>query len=583
MFKYARLPMSIFVKLLLTLLLIVVPMYALSLFMNYSGTVTIKEEISKSTMQRVQFYMNLLEMEFGRLLRLQQEYINDEDLGKLAVASEAMTDIERMDAKLHLERQLVLLRDSSPYVRNASLLIPDINRTLSSNQAISTLSQRDFEALSVSSSRHESPFIVNNGRLFISVPYPDPVVLPPEGKPIFIVAVEIDRYEIQQVLKQIPGHSGSGAILIDNQSRWEIAGLSADEDMPDWIAGEDLSSDIHSMQLGGRTYMVTAETSDSLGASLITYLPENVVLGPLDKYRRGLWLLSAVSLLIIIVSSSLIYRFIHRPLLALVRAFKKAEIGNLTPIEHYRFRDEFSYLFHQYNAMVEQLKVLIHEVYEQKYRARLSELRQLQSQINPHFLYNSLFSVYRMAKSQDWDNVVRFTRYLGEYFRFITRDASHEVELETEVKFARTYTEIQGIRFAHRIQTSIEPLPESIHGYIVPRLILQPLIENAYDYGLENKKADGIIRIRFDVSEQHAVISIEDNGEELTDNRLEEMQRMIASVREPTESTGLYNVHRRIQVKFGDSSGLRLSRSELGGLLAEIVMPMKLPLHRNEG
>jgi two-component system, sensor histidine kinase YesM len=589
MIRYANFSLSIFMKLVLTLMLVVVPLYTLSLVMNNSGSDTVREEISKSTMSRVQFYMHLLEVEFSRIIRLQQEYVNDEDLGKLAVAADAMSDIERMMANLHLERRLLLLRDSSPYIRNASLLIPNIDRTLSSNESIGTMSQVEYEALSVSTNHQESPFVLYDNRLFISIPYPDPALLPFDGKPIFIISVEIDRSGIQEVLKQIPGHMEGGAMLLDRQLRWDIAGMEKDGSlsvMNGLLRNEPISGEtagIHSVEADGRNYLVTSETSNKLGASLVTYLPENVVLGPLDKYKRAFWLLSAFSLLVILISSSLIYRFIHRPLITLVRAFKKAEIGNLSPIEQYRFRDEFFYLFKQYNATVEQLKVLIHEVYEQKYRAQLSELRQLQSQINPHFLYNSMFSVYRMAKSEDWVNVTRFTKYLGEYFRFITRSGIPEVGLETEVKFARTYVEIQNVRFAHRLKVEFAKLPELLKDVAVPRLVLQPLIENAYNYGLENKKADGLIRISFTVSDNFAVIAVEDNGEELAEDKLEEMQRTLTFNQEPAESTGLYNVHRRIRIKYGETGGLRLTRSGQGGLLAEIFLPLhKVPQNMEE-
>src|SRR5690606_13977204 len=99
---------------------------------------------------------------------------------------------------------------------------------------------------------------------------------------------------------------------------------------------------------------------------------------------------------------------------------------------------------------------LIHQVYEQQLRAQSSELKQLQSQINPHFLYNTYFILYRLAKLNDNESIARFSHYLGDYFQYITRNASEDIPLEMEFKHAMTYAEIENIRFNNRIQVHFE-------------------------------------------------------------------------------------------------------------------------------
>src|SRR5690606_35238664 len=144
------------------------------------------------------------------------------------------------------------------------------------------------------------------------------------------------------------------------------------------------------------TYLSTARISEKFGVVLITYAPEREILGPIKQYNLWYWALTISSLFVIIIFSSFIYRMIHRPLKSLLFAFKQVEIGNLRVHLKYSFSNEFNYLYVRFNDMVNHLNVLVHEVYEQKYRARSSELKQLQSQINPHFLYNSFFIIYRM-------------------------------------------------------------------------------------------------------------------------------------------------------------------------------------------
>jgi two-component system sensor histidine kinase YesM len=284
-------------------------------------------------------------------------------------------------------------------------------------------------------------------------------------------------------------------------------------------------------------------------------------------------LLSFISAIIIAFFSYVIYRLIHRPLRTLVRAFRAVEQGDFNRTVQYRFKDEFSYLYSQFNSMVERLRVLVHEVYEQQFRAQVSEFRQLQSQINPHFLYNSFFTLSRIAKNEDYENVTRFTRYLGEYFQFITRDGAGEVELEAEWNFAKTFVDIQAFRFSNRIEVRLGDLPLGCKKVMVPRLFLQPVIENAYNHGLANKKKDGIIEVVFQEHEACLSIMVEDNGEELSDKLLSELKTKLLFTQSPPETTGLVNVHRRIQIRFGERFGLRLSRGSLGGLRIEIRIP----------
>jgi two-component system, sensor histidine kinase YesM len=220
--------------------------------------------------------------------------------------------------------------------------------------------------------------------------------------------------------------------------------------------------------------------------------------------------------------------------------------------------------------MVERLKTLINQIYKQKILSQKAELKQLQSQINPHFLYNSFFILSRMIKLGQYENSSDFASQLGGYFKYITRSASDEIELQKEVEHARVYTNIQEIRFSRRIRVIFQDLPDCWNDIIVSRLIIQPVIENAFEHGLENKKKDGIIQVTFNSIDRGIQISVEDNGEELTGNELANLQQMIAELDDTTEYTGILNIHRRITLKFGEESGMVLSKSTLGGLRVDI-------------
>jgi two-component system sensor histidine kinase YesM len=239
-------------------------------------------------------------------------------------------------------------------------------------------------------------------------------------------------------------------------------------------------------------------------------------------------------------------------------------------IEH-GHSDEFNYLYQRFNAMVQNLNKLIEQVYKQKILAQHAELKQLQAQINPHFLYNTYYVLYSMAKAEDNENVIYFLKLLGNYFQYITRISSDFVPLFDEAEHARTYTEIQMLRFTNRVLVEFGEVPPAWHKVQVPRLIIQPIIENTFKYVLEDK-SECSLRISFTAMENHMSVVIEDNGDGMADEQFAKMNTMLSDQAYDGEITALLNIHRRLQLRYGDSSGMKIARSELGGLKVELII-----------
>ena len=133
----------------------------------------------------------------------------------------------------------------------------------------------------------------------------------------------------------------------------------------------------------------------------------------------------------------------------LVSAFKRVETGELKFSIQHNASDEFQYLYTRFNAMLEYINNLIDQVYTQKIMSQKAELKQLQSQINPHFLFNSFFILQRMIQSEDKENAINFCGFLGQYFQYVTRNSIDEMPFYKEVQHARNYLEIQAIRFSN--------------------------------------------------------------------------------------------------------------------------------------
>ncbi|NOU62825.1 HAMP domain-containing protein [Paenibacillus sp. LMG 31461] len=564
-------------KLILTFLLVLSPLYFIGLKMNVSGSGIVRNEISNSLSSRVDLYMEILESDFSRTVGLLQQYVNDDDLLKLSTSASFMTDIERMDSILRLKSRLDLLKSSSNFIANVIAYIPDIDRSITSNEIdITNFNRVEFEALRQANNRFQTPFIVWQDRLFISISYPDPSI---NKSPRFVMAVEISRQALETTLSRFT-NEGGGAVLTGKNSLWTVSGavdVQQGKKFLQQVENErkQITSEIGNVKIDNMTFMVAQKDSETLNATLLMFVPTQSLLLPLQTYRMWLIILSLSAVAIMFAFSFSIYRMIHRPLRILVAAFRKLEQGDFEISLKAPFQDEFGFLYERFNATVRQLGVLVHEVYEQQYRAQSAELRHLQSQINPHFLYNTYFILYRMAKLHDNENLIHLTKHLGEYFQYITRDGSDKAPFDKEAQHAKSYMEIQSIRFRQRIKAVFEPIPQEVSNILVPRLILQPIIENAYNYALEQKAKDGLLIVNSVVQDGRLLVVVEDNGDQITPESLKKLQMLLSNGELVAESTGLVNVHRRLRIQYGPEGGIQLDIGSLGGLKVTIIIPLE--------
>jgi two-component system sensor histidine kinase YesM len=181
-----------------------------------------------------------------------------------------------------------------------------------------------------------------------------------------------------------------------------------------------------------------------------------------------------------------------------------------------------------------------------------------------------------MVKSDDKENAVYFSRLMGTYFQFITRSKGSSVQLCKEIEHARIYTQIQGMRFVNRITIQFDPLPQEFEGVLVPRLIVQPILENAFQYALSDKLSDGVLRVRFASAPEYLIIDVEDNGDQLTDEKIQGLRENLdAGDIRMNESIGLLNIHRRLQAAFPDRGRLEINRSALGGMQVLLYIPLQ--------
>lgn len=340
-----------------------------------------------------------------------------------------------------------------------------------------------------------------------------------------------------------------------------------------------LESDaVTTIKSGGKKYYVFSYDIPAADARYIQVIPARLMLmnPSMSLYYSVIFSLAVVICMVIIVTGSL--RIIRGPIARLNEAFHQIEerkfdtrIG--TPVV-----SDFQYLYQSFDSMARHLDTLIQKELKHELLLQQSQLKQLQAQINPHFLYNSFFTLNQMISRDMNESAKELTRELGIYFRYVTRSDSSETTLFQEYQHALVYSKIQETRFAGRIRMELDDLPDEYASVPVPRLILQPILENCFQHGLHDKIQDGLIRVTFHLKDGTLQIHIEDNGEALTEDRLSQLSGNLKSVQGSNytgETTGILNICRRLQLYYQQKDCVRVSRSMLGGLLVVITIRRK--------
>jgi two-component system sensor histidine kinase YesM len=263
-------------------------------------------------------------------------------------------------------------------------------------------------------------------------------------------------------------------------------------------------------------------------------------------------------------------RRISEPIVLLAK--KAQDLGNgnfrITPVV--TRTTELQMLDDGFNDMVARINMLMEkQIQDQKYLHR-AELELLQAQINPHFLYNTLDSIAILAQSDRSEDVVRMVTSLSVFFRNSLNKGKDIITLRSERDQVASYLAIQQIRYSDILQYEIH-IPDELLDGLVPKLILQPLVENALYHGTKNKRGVGHILITGEQVEAGILLKVEDNGAGMTSEQVHALQTGIYEDRHT--GLGLVNVHKRIKLYCGDAYGISFESTPGVGTVVSVLLP----------
>ncbi|MFL9651435.1 sensor histidine kinase [Exiguobacterium chiriqhucha] len=303
-------------------------------------------------------------------------------------------------------------------------------------------------------------------------------------------------------------------------------------------------------------------------------IPDRLLTEPASRTSFIIFVVGMVSLVLALIGATYASMRLTTPIKTLTSNIWRIEQGDMTVSFDSLGNDEFGVLGRQFKRMIERIDDLIQREYRLALENRTNELRALQAQTNPHFLFNALQSIGTLALKGDGKTVYRLITQLSSMMRYTMHPDESLVTLKREVDHLTSYIRLQQVRFPDQFEIEVD-VPEPLLDLIVPKMILQPLAENFFKHGFERDGATAANRfsVRIHQSGQNLVIHCENSGRDLSDEELTLLKERIEVSTEPlngAEGTGLKNIRDRLMLNYNREAQFMLATPETGGF--RIVM-----------
>jgi two-component system sensor histidine kinase YesM len=301
-----------------------------------------------------------------------------------------------------------------------------------------------------------------------------------------------------------------------------------------------------------------------------------MILNPVSDITEGISVLriaiiasGAIGSLLFLMLSFVLSTMITRPILKLIKAMRNTRLGVLTPNPAKYFTNEINDLNYTYNQMVDNMNRLIELVYEKEVIQSRTELKALQAQINPHFLYNTLEALYWSLQEKEQEDLADLVVAMSELFRYVIGGPNKDewVTVGEELEHVERYLRIMSVRFGNRFTWRISTSDE--YNFVrMPKLLIQPLVENAILHGLEGKTGQGLVTVSVTKSPQspNLVITVRDDGPGMEEHTLQAIKDSLENGKVPSgkgKGVGISNVQRRLKLYYSALD------AHHGGLLIE--------------
>jgi len=335
----------------------------------------------------------------------------------------------------------------------------------------------------------------------------------------------------------------------------------------------DSTSGYFGAQISQADYQVVYQSMSKAPWKVYAVTPYKNIIDEANTIRNLILFISFLSLILVTIISIILSIKITRPLTRLRESMDKADHGNLDIRVPVTSSDEVGQLTNSFNTMIARLDDLVRQTVSDQEDKRKLELKALQHQINPHFLYNTLDSIIWMIAGND-KNAIKMIEALSKLFRISLSKGKDLIALSEELEHVKNYLIIQKMRYQSKFDFSVEA-DDDVLKYKTLKIILQPLVENSIYHGIKNKEGKGIIHIRAQKQNSYLLITIKDDGYGMDKETCEEILKETYTKITPGGSgIGVRNVNKRIKLYFGDEYGLTFESSYDEGTTVYIKLPL---------
>lgn len=341
---------------------------------------------------------------------------------------------------------------------------------------------------------------------------------------------------------------------------------------------KNCKSDYLELGEGEEARLYTVSRSEKTGWTVVSCSYISELLKRSDQAQRLYLLIAVILIIVTLIISNIVSRGITQPIQKLKQSMALVQEGNFQAgnVES-DSNNEIGSLTETFNVMTRRIQELMEEIISEQKAKRKSELKALQSQINPHFLYNTLDSIIWMAEGKKNEEVVLMTASLARLLRQNISNEDEEILIYQEVEYCKNYLTIQKMRYQDKMEFEIQVEP-SIGNEKIIKLVLQPLIENAIYHGLKYKESKGFLLIRGYEQDGNILFEIQDNGVGMSEETLNHIFEK-HTVNYRSNGVGVYNVQKRIQLTYGPEYGISYTSVQGEGTTAVV----KIPKERRDG
>lgn len=563
------------IRIVILLLVAIIPLTVIYYRAFFLSQQIVQNEMSESLARQNQDFMDRLRADTLRIQSTTHMLASNWEIGKLGVVPDTYSLFEKAQALQNIQDKIYLAQINSRFIESINVYFPAMDKSVATNLTASTLQTMRDITKNIADIPHDI-FTYYDGQMILvsEITFNEET-----GVPNLVMCTVLSERELKLFFQ---GNNNRDIVGTDIFSVQEAEWLRDDQNtqlqqflenqVKSQLADDDdafQTSDKFKIRFEGREYVVIYSYLSSVDVVLMQfYKAADMALVSTQMMRSFLWLFAVVAALVFLWIYFAFRVIVDRPLKRLMKAFQQVEGGDLQLPPHTDEKGEFAYIFKGFDSMLLRLHVLLSHTYWQGQMVKRAEFKQLQAQIDPHFLYNGFFILNKRIRARDFTGALSFSKLLSDYFRYITQNTQDSVSLQSEMQHAYNYVNIQQERFKNRLKLDIMALPEAYYDVRIPRLVLQPVCENVFKHVLDQSEIPLTLRIRYQtVLEQLLIITVEDSGQRLTDETLASLRESFGKPMDDGEISGLTNVDKRLRLFYGETYGVSVERSTLGGLL----------------